>query len=97
MPGRQLIGTGGRHHPGIGGRLAPESAGQAWKPSHRSGIIVSVHLRQKICPDVMFANTPSNEILCLFCPCNLAERSLHVFLGRKCSNLLESNDFSLWN
>jgi hypothetical protein len=24
--GRQLIGTGGRHHPGIGGRLAPESA-----------------------------------------------------------------------
>jgi hypothetical protein len=26
MPGRQLIGTGGRHHPGIGGRLAPESA-----------------------------------------------------------------------
>src|SRR5580693_9558278 len=24
--GRQLIGMGGRHHPGIGGRLAPESA-----------------------------------------------------------------------
>jgi conjugative transfer signal peptidase TraF len=24
--GRQLIGTGGRHHSGIGGRLAPESA-----------------------------------------------------------------------
>src|SRR6266566_6097198 len=24
--GRQLIGIGGRHHPGIGGRLAPESA-----------------------------------------------------------------------
>src|SRR5882757_6516548 len=24
--GRQLIGTGGRHHPGISGRLAPESA-----------------------------------------------------------------------
>src|SRR5882757_5259004 len=24
--GRQLIGTGGRHHRGIGGRLAPESA-----------------------------------------------------------------------
>ena len=39
--GRQLIGMGGRHHPGIGGRLAPEFAANT---SLRLGIVSSLAL-----------------------------------------------------